>query len=260
MSMIRKSLVALLIAAPAAVYGQSEQSTDFSWGDRIDAGRAIRASNINGTVTMRPGSGDRVEVRATKHWRRGDPSLVRIYAQKESNGDVRICPLYRDQQICDDNHNDSYDRRSNDGDVQIDFVILIPKGVNVSASSVNGNVSIAGATENVSATTVNGGIAVESGRGRLNATTVSGGIAATVETAPQSMDFTSVNGEILIEMAKSIGADLDVTTVNGRVKTDYDIVVNGGWFGNRISGHVGPSGGTRMHITTVNGGVELRKR
>jgi hypothetical protein len=259
MKTIRNCLVAVIVAIPAAAYAQAEQTTDFTWGDRIDAGRSVIASNINGTVTMRPGSGDRVEVRATKHWRRGDPSLVRVYAEKQ-NGNVRICPLYRDQQICDDDHTSSHDRRDYDGDVTIDFVILVPKGVNVSASTVNGNVSISGGTENVEAATVNGGIAVESGRGRLSATTVAGGIAATVEMVPQSMNFTSVNGEILVEMAKSIGADVDVTTVNGSVKTDYDIVVNGGWFSNRVSGHIGPSGGPRMHITTVNGGVQLRKR
>src|SRR5262245_53849634 len=98
-----RGVVAALIAAPIALSSaqRQEQTSEFRWSERVDAGRAVRVTNINGTVTLRAGSGDRVEVTAIKRWRRGDPASVKIYAARE-NGDIRVCPLYEDRQDCDD--------------------------------------------------------------------------------------------------------------------------------------------------------------
>src|SRR5690348_14383771 len=87
-----------LMIAPVAISAaqRPEQTSDFRWSERIDAGRTVRVSNISGVVTVRAGSGDRVEVTAVKRWRRGDPASVKVYTARES-GDIRICPLYNDQ-------------------------------------------------------------------------------------------------------------------------------------------------------------------
>jgi hypothetical protein len=262
----RVALAALLVAPIVASAAQRpEQTSDFRWSEHIDAGRTVRVGNINGLVTIRAGGGDRVEVTAVKRWRRGDPASVKVYAARENGGDVRICPLYDDRQDCDD-HGRS-DRRhrdrdnSNDNDVSIDFTILVPRGVNVSAGSVNGNVLVSGATENVEAATVNGDVSVESGRGRLSATTVSGTINAVVVTPPRDIEFTTVNGSVIAELASAIGADVEMTTVNGNLQSDYDIVVRNGRFNPfNLNAHVGPAGGPRMRLTTVNGNVVLKKR
>jgi hypothetical protein len=264
-----RSLASLMmtLVAPIAIASaqRPEQTSDFRWSERIDAGRAVKVSNINGTVTVRAGGGDRVEVTAVKRWRRGDPGSVKIYAAREG-GDVRVCPLYNDQDDCDDRNRRS-DRRyrdredGRDNDVSIDFTVLVPRGVHVIAATVNGPVTVVGATEDVDATTVNGDVIAESGRGRLRATTVSGTVRAYVMTRPTGMEFTSVNGDVFAELASNIGADVEMTTLNGNLKTDYDIVVrNGRWNPYNLAAHVGPAGGPRMRLTTLNGNVELRKR
>jgi hypothetical protein len=265
MSIRTRGLVAALFLAPMAVAASQrpEQTSDFKWGERIDAGRTVRVTNINGTVTFRQGSGDRVEVTAVKRWRRGDPASVRISASK-SRGDVRVCPLYERQDDCDDNNH--WDRRDrarddNNNDVSVDFTILVPRGVHVIAGSINGPVSVTGATEDVEAATVNGDVTVESGRGRLTASTVSGTVRARIVTRPSTIEFTTVNGNVIAELASNIGADVEMTTVNGDLRSDYDIVVRNGRYNPfSVSAHVGPSGGPRMKLTTVNGSVELRKR
>jgi DUF4097 and DUF4098 domain-containing protein YvlB len=133
--------------------------------------------------------------------------------------------------------------------------------VNVTAGSVNGPVSVTGATESVEAATVNGDVTVESGRGRLSGTTVSGDVHATIVTRPSSMEFTTVNGSVIAELASDIGVDLEMTTVNGSLDTDYDVVVRSGRFNPfNVNAHLGPSGGPRMRLTTVNGNVVLKKR
>jgi DUF4097 and DUF4098 domain-containing protein YvlB len=256
--------LAALALAPVAVSG-AQQTSDFRWSERIEAGRTLRISNINGTVTVRAGGGDRVEVTAVKRWRRGDPASVKIYAARE-NGDIRVCPLYNDREDCDDKgrrddrwrHDRNDDR---DDDVSVDFTVTVPRGVHVAAGTVNGPVSVTGATEDVEAATVNGDVTVESGRGRLSATTVSGTVRATVMTRPTTMDFTTVNGNVIADLASTIGVDVEMTTVNGNLRTDYDIVVRNGRFNPfNLQAHIGPAGGPRMRLTTVNGNVELRKR
>lgn len=264
MTSIRTGVLALIVV-PVALAGaqRPEQTSEFKWSERIDAGRTVKASNINGSVTYRAGSGDRVEVTAVKRWRRGDPASVRISATKDG-GDIRICPLYNDQDDCDDNNDRGWRRRSgrddNDNDVSVDFTILVPRGVHVIAGTVNGAVSVSGATEDVDAATVNGDVRVESGRGRLTATTVQGAVLASVITRPSSMEFTTVNGSVVVELAPSIGADVEITTVNGDIRSDYDMVVRGRWNAHDMRMHVGPAGGPRMRMTTVNGSIELRKK
>jgi hypothetical protein len=266
MSIRTRGFMAALLLAPmaVAVAQRPEQTSNFNWGERIDAGRTVRVTNINGTVTIRQGTGDRVEVTAVKRWRRGDPASVRIQATK-NGGDIRVCPLYERQGDCDDNNNRDRNRRDrdwddNNNDVSVDFTILIPRGVHVIAGTVNGPVSVTGATEDVEAATVNGDVTVESGRGRLSATTVTGTVRARINTRPSAIEFTTVNGNVIAEMAANIGADVEMTTVNGDLRSDYDIVMRSGRYNPySLSAHVGPAGGPRMKLTTVNGSVELRR-
>ena len=261
--MIRaRAVLAALVLAPAAIAG-AQQASDFRWSESIESGRTVKVTNINGTVTFRQGSGDRVEVTAVKRWRRGNPESVRVHATKRS-GDIRVCPLYEGQDDCDDNNNDRSrrrDRNDNDNDVSVDFTVLVPRGVHLVAATVNGGVSVAGGTEDVDAASVNGDVTVESGRGRLTATTVSGTVRAVVGTRPSSMEFTTVNGNVIAELPANMGAEIEMTTVNGDLKTDYDIVMTGGRFRPyNLSARIGPQGGPRMRLTTVNGNVEIRKK
>jgi hypothetical protein len=260
-----RSLAALGMTAGLLIAQRPEQTSDFRWSERVDAGRTVKVTNINGPVIFRSASGDRVEVTAVKRWHRGDPASVKIYAAREG-GDIRVCPLYEDRDDCDDHGRRSDQRRrdrddNRDDDIQVDFTVTVPRGVNVVAATVNGPVSVWGGTEDVIASTVNGDVTVESGRGHLSATTVSGTVRATVITRPTEMDFTTVNGNVIAELASNIGADVEMTTLNGNLRTDYDIVVrNGRWNPFNLSAHVGPAGGVRMKLTTVNGNAELRKK
>jgi DUF4097 and DUF4098 domain-containing protein YvlB len=261
--MIRPQMVlAALVVAPIAI-ATAQQTSDFRWSERIDAGRTVKISNINGTVTVRAADVDRVDVTAVKRWRRGDPALVKIYAARE-NGDIRICPLYDDREDCNDRgRRDDRNRRDDDrhDDIAVDFTVTVPRGVHVVAANVNGPVAITGATEDVEAATVNGDVTIESGRGKVSGTTVSGTVNAVVKTRPTAIAFTTVNGNVLVDLSPNIGVDVEMTTINGNLTTDYDIVMRNGRFNPfNLNAHIGPAGGPRMRVTTVNGNVELRKR
>jgi hypothetical protein len=263
----RTWIAAALLAAPLAFGNaqRTEQTEESKWGDRIDAGRWVRASNVNGRITVRQGTGDRVELTAVKRWRRGDPASVRIETKKVGD-DIQICALYGDQETCNDRRNDrrwGNNRRDNDNnDVSVDFTILLPRDVRLAATTVNGSMLITGATSDVEAATVNGELEIETGGGPLTASTVNGSVRARITgvAATRPMTFTTVNGNVIAELPANAGADVEMTTVNGELRSDFEMSVRGRIDPHNLNVHVGAPGGPRIRLTTVNGSVDLRKR
>ncbi len=258
------AMAALAIIAPAA--GAQDRQTDdsFKWTSGIESGRTAYARNLNGAVRVEAASGAEVEVRAEKHWRKGDPKSVNVTATKTARGDVLVCVMYvkRDTR-CDE---DGYNIRGHDGwrdednDVSVDITIRLPKGVKLDGSTVNGGVTIEGASAEVKARTVNGGIEAFSTGGPVSAKTVNGGIrvhAGSLGTGP--LDYETVNGSITLELPADLNADIQLSTVNGSVTSeDFPITVQGKFDRRKISGKIG-KGGVDMKVKTVNGSIRLRK-
>jgi len=257
--------VALLatIALPAA--GQQRQTDNFTWSGKIPAGRWIRIKDLNGGITVGQASGDNVEVTATKRWRRGDPSAVRFDVQKfgAGNESVVICALWGERSSCDDrSYETRSDRATRNNDVNVEFRVLVPKGVKVGVFTINGAILVEGATAEVEANTVNGEIEVATTGGPVNAQTVNGSVRARVGRIDNNadMEFTTVNGSVIAEFSGDVGADVEMSTVNGGLRTDYEITVTGRLDPKHLRAHVGRAGGPRIKLETVNGSVELRRR
>ncbi|HEY4131786.1 MAG TPA: hypothetical protein VGM50_14300, partial [Gemmatimonadaceae bacterium] len=195
MRILKSAALLVLVALPAA--GQ-RQNTDnsFNWSGKVPAGRWIRVQDVNGNITVGAASGDNVEVIATKRWRRGDPSVVRIENVKtNSAGDVLICALWGEESSCDERGSRSHGRIHNN-DVSVDFRVMVPKGVKVGVATVNGAVSVDGATAEVNASTVNGELEVATTGGRVNASNVNGSVRARLGKVDSDgdMSFDTVNG------------------------------------------------------------------
>ena len=102
---------------PAALVAQDRQTeaNAFTLNERVPAGQWIRVRNVNGEVRVRPSTSDRVEITATKTWRRGDPKDVRIESYKASDGSILVCAFWTENATCDENgyqsHNDGWRAR-----------------------------------------------------------------------------------------------------------------------------------------------------
>jgi hypothetical protein len=258
-------LLLLATAAVPAVAQQRQSGDNFSWSGTIPAGRWIRVQNLNGDITVGAATGDKVEVTATKHWRRGDPSEVHFITEKGGPGDqdVTICAVWGDRDSCDDRgprknryHNDR------DNDVSVEFKVLVPKGVKVDVGSVNGGVNVDGASAEVHAASVNGEVEVATSGGPVNATTVNGNVRARMGlvSSDADMDFTTVNGSVIVEFTGDFGGDVELSTVNGSLNTNFEMTVSGRLDPKHLRAHIGKPGGPRIRLSTVNGSVELRKR
>ena len=267
MLLLRRIALATLVAAPAMLSAQERGSEPnaFTLSERIPAGQWIRVRNLNGAMRVRAASDDKVEVVATKTWRRGDPRDVRIESRKSSDGSILVCAFWTENASCSEtsyeSHNDGWRRGDRNNDVAVDFEIRVPKGVKVGVWSVNGAVSVDGASSEVRAGTVNGSVDAVSASGPVVASTVNGSVHATMGRfeGDQDLNYSTVNGTIVAEFTGDVDADVDLSTVNGRFMTDWPVTLTGRIDPRHLRATLG-KGGRRIRMSTVNGNVELRKR
>ena len=269
MRLIQQLVLATALAAPATVAAQDRQGgrEPFTLSERVPQGQWVRVRNLNGAMHVRASSSDRVEITATKNWRRGDPNDVRIETKKSGDGSILICAIWvSSNTVCTEDQyatrdDDRRDRWNDRNDVSVDFEIRVPSGVKVGVWSVNGGVSVDGATSEVRASTVNGSVNAASSGGPVRANTVNGSVRATMGRldGSEDLDFSTVNGSVVAEFAGDIDANIELSTVNGRFQTDWPVTITGRIDPRHLRATLG-KGGRRIRLTTVNGNVELRRR
>jgi DUF4097 and DUF4098 domain-containing protein YvlB len=271
-------LLAAAVVAPQAGAQRDRNNRDddrfmsrdkWDWSGTLEPGRTVYVRNLNGPIRVEPASGNTLEVSAVKVIRRnGNPSDVQLTAEQRSNhGDVVICAVWTERTRCDE---DGYNTRSSNSwfpwgdshradDISVEFTVRVPKGVRITASSVNGGLEITGADAEVNAHTVNGSIVARSNSGPVRAHTTNGSL--TIQTGlsgSNTLDYQTTNGQITLEFSGISSADVEMRTVNGSISTDFPLTVEGRFTNKRVRGTIG-RGGQLVRLSTVNGSIRLRK-
>jgi hypothetical protein len=252
--MLSKAIFTVLLVGATAVPAAA-QDKDFKWSKAIPAGQAVSVKTIQGDVSATPASGNTLEVVGRKTGR-GNHDAIRIVAEETTEG-VQICALYRDQEDCDDgSHNGSHD---DDDNVGVDFEVRVPRGVRFNGSSVTGDVVATGLTANVKASSVSGNVRVAT-TGLVKASSVSGSldIKMGVTDWEESLSFSTVSGDITLEMPGELNSNVRFSTVSGSIDSDWPITMSGRNRRGGVSGTIG-KGGRDLKLSTVSGDVELRK-
>ncbi len=228
----------------------------FSWAGRVTDG-PVWIRNLNGAITVERSSGDSVVVTGQKSWRRGDPASVEIVAVP-SNGSVTICALWTAGTAhCGAGGVYNVKDLKGHNDVAVRFVVRLPDGVALDASTVNGAVTAGAVAAPLVIETVNGSVIVTDAGGAVKATTVNGSITAALAAAgAQELDLKTVNGSIRVRVPSDINAQLEASTVNGKVHSDLPLQVVGRINPRRLQATIG-GGGTLLRFKTVNGSVTL---
>ena len=90
----------------------------FTLSERIPQGQWIRVRNVNGSLRVHSSATDKVEISATKTWRRGDPKDVQIETKKSSDGSILVCAIWSENTRCTEEgystHNDGWRRGDRD--------------------------------------------------------------------------------------------------------------------------------------------------
>jgi hypothetical protein len=254
----RSFSAALLLLAAAA--GSAAAQESWSWSRALQPGQAIEIKGINGAVKAEPASGGEVRVSAVKTARRSNVAEVTFQVVEHAGG-VTICAVYPTPR----NANRANECRPGSGgnmsvqnnDVNVEFTVQVPRGVNFIGRSVNGEVQVNNLASDVEASTVNGSLRITTA-GRARGQTVNGSIDVSMGRADWDMSFETVNGAITVRLPDNINANVRAQTVNGGIETDFPLTVQGRFGRRSIEGTIG-SGGRSLELSTVNGAIFLRR-
>lgn len=291
-------VLATLTVNPSAPASRPPAQSIQVFNGPVAQGAWFRVRTLKGAIDVREGTGRNVVVRASRRGGAGDEDAVRFDVRRDG-ANVTVCAIWPRTTRCDANgYNDegSYRRRDYGEMERVDFVVELPKGINlvagtgngtvevrntgaeVNASSGNGEVTVIGARGRVHASSGNGDLEVERAGGEVEASTGNGDI--TVSTALGPVSASSGNGRIEVEMASLRSSeDMRFSTGNGSIdvafpanlsavidarvpyknfETDFPIDMAARWGSQGVEGKIG-NGGRRIRFSTGNGSVRIRK-
>ncbi len=247
-----------LAAAAVLQCGESAgpNGLDFEWSGTINQGDAIEIKGVNGSIVATATSGNTFRVTATKQAQQSEPASVDIEVVTHAGG-VTICAVYPDvpgqpPNECAPGNLGRMNVQNND--VEVDFAVTVPAGVDYIGTTVNGSVGGFGLGSNAFGTTVNGDVEITTSQ-LATAVTVNGAIAVAVGLTDWGRDlsFTAVNGNVTVEVPSGTNAEARLATVNGGISSDFPLTeVSPG----NVQGTLG-TGGPFLRLITVNGNVRL---
>ncbi len=255
-------VLCLTIFGIDAVSGATVRKT-FEKTVGFERGGIVSVKNVNGTIEVESWNRNSIEVRAdievkAKRRREAEEFLDRVEI---------IMDVHRGRATIEVD----YPRRSgSDGffgwlfgkkiQVKVDFQILVPERADLTLRSVNGAITVDGIEGEASFGTTNGSVEARDLQGSVDAHTTNGHIdIELVEVDPNvGMSFRSTNGGIEISLPHDIRADLEVSTTNGRVSTDFPVEISGRHNRKRIRGEIN-GGGRLIEVRTVNGSIQIRE-
>jgi DUF4097 and DUF4098 domain-containing protein YvlB len=159
------------------------------------------------------------------------------------------------------------------------FTIAAPDSTNLTLSTTNGDVEVAGLVGNISATTTNGNVELTGTAGTASVSTTNGSLAVSVHSGPlygattngtvdcelaalgptEDVGLATTNGKVTLLLPDDVSALIDATNTNGFI-TIYDFtVVYESQTEHHIRGRIG-SGASSITITTTNGDIVVRRR
>ena len=145
-------------------------------------------------------------------------------------------------------------------DGNVEYRLTVPRRALVAATTVNGNVEVAGLGAAVRAASTNGNVSVLEVGGSVQASSVNGSIHVDLRRAdPRShMDLSTVNGSIVLYVPSELRAYVDARTTNGSVGSDLPLQVSGTRSRSRLVGSLN-GGSTKLVLRTTNGSIWLRR-
>lgn len=260
----------LALSAVAACGRRAHDSPDaFRWEAELEPGTTIHLRTGSGRIDVIPGSSRFARVAGATHWvGRNDP--IR-FAWKHDGNEVYLCALRSTRGDCDagsssfrDDHSwldifSLFKRRSTDAAAS--FHVELPTAVKVDARTMNGSISLAGVTGGIEARTVNGSINISHVAGPIEAKATNGTIEATVDSLGEDdpVVLEGVNGSMTAVLPADLEADVQLSTVNGGIRSDFAVTTEGELSKHRLRGQIGRSS-REVVLKTVNGNVSLLSR
>ena len=242
--------LALLVSGGLLASVTEEETFSFPLND----GGRFSISNVNGSITIAGGSGNTVEIVATKK-ADSQKELDKIEIEISHSADEIVVETEL-------GNSDKWFSWGGNNSGHVTYEVIVPVNTELdSVETVNGGVTISGVSNNVVAESVNGGVEVEDLTGDADLSTVNGAIEATFASlgGDQSVKAETVNGRVTINLPENADVKISADTLNGGINgRDFDLEADKGFVGSDLNASIG-NGSARLNIDTVNGSIKIRK-
>lgn len=145
----------------------------------------------------------------------------------------------------------------------VSYRINVPRKNDLDLRANNGGITINGVSGNMRFDTTNGGVRLSEVGGRVNGETRNGGLNVTLSGSRwdgEGLDVETSNGGVNLMIPEGYNAELETRTVNGGLRIDFPITVQGELTGRQGLSTTLGSGGPLVRVRTTNGGVTIRRR
>ncbi len=224
----------MLAALPAGAWQQESWSSRFP----LQPGGTLRVENVQGDISVEAWDRAEVEVSVVKtaSGAGGHPEDVSIGVERGENT-LTLRTQYPGQ---------------SEEPVRVDYYLRVPRQVRLERlRTVEGNITVRDVEGPVDACTLNGDIEQTNLSGSVVAHAVNGSITASFRALPdpgEAVHLDTVNGHLFLVLPPEANADLQLSTVAGRISADYPLSVSK------------TPGDTSWRTRVGRGGVEIRLR
>ena len=243
MKLIATTWAAIMLAAlPVGAWPQQSWSSNFP----LQPGGTVRVENVQGDVTVEAWDRAEVEVSAIKTTAsaNGHPEDVQI-AVERGEGTLTLRTLYP---------------RPSEEPVRVDFHMRVPRQIRLDhLQTVEGNITVRNLEGSVDARTLNGNIEQTNITGSVAARAVNGSIVLSLRALPETSDtihLETINGSLLVALPPEVNADLELSTVAGRIESRHAYSVSEVPGDHTRRTRLG-SGGARVTLRTVRGDIRV---
>ena len=255
--------------APGSVRGWGAPA--FHWADHLAPGQTIEVQGVLGSIRIEPTLGESVVVNATRHGRARSPD-IHFETLRTLDG-FTIAAVYPTPagvraNAATPGATGQYNTREND--VEVEFVVHVPPGVNVVASCSAGNITSGVVHGVVRARCRSGDIDISTTE-YANAETESGNIRAVMGSATWMgrMSLRTRAGDIRLALPAAAALEVEARTVTGTIRSDFDLgQVRPSWWSRlaprgSLGSHTRATlgrGGRSLELSTMAGNIELVRR
>ena len=141
------------------------------------------------------------------------------------------------------------------------FEVFVPRNSNLSLKAHNGGIGVSDVRGRIEFDTTNGGVTLRRLSGDVRGQTTNGGLTIDLTGAGwdgEGMNVKTTNGGVDLSIPENYSARLETGTVNGGLRTDFPITLQGE-IKRELSLNLG-GGGQTIRAMTTNGGVSIKRK
>lgn len=203
----------------------------------LTSAKVLLVANINGFVNVEGGSGNSIEITATKlitgdskkEVSQGAKETSLAMFNRNDSAIVHVKNPYIDYRPRKKGRGFGYNWDNNNNETgynfKFDITVKVPRNTQLIIRTINnGDINIKNTTAEVITNNINGSIFLENIAGKTKARTINGQLKANYSKVPdKNSTYYALNGNIRISYPKKLSAELRFKSFNGEFYTDYDV-------------------------------------